>query len=210
MSSRKMNLEWRYATKIFDPQKTVSDENIKLLFETLRMSPSSFGLQPYKILVIKDIDVRKKLKEYTWNQNQVVDASHLLVFCSYKNIDGSMLNTHIENIATTRKLDIAAVEPYKNRILGFLKEKNEADVAAWTTRQAYLALGFLMSACAELEIDSCPMEGFEPDRYDEILQLNEQGLKSDFVFAMGYRSKDDAYQYLKKVRKTEEDLFEWR
>ena len=199
------DLNWRYATKKFDSTKKISDEDLKIIKESLRLVPSSYGLQPLKFLLIENPSIRQQLKEKSFNQSQIMDASHLFVICSLTEITEDYIDNHIQNMANIRS--ISGFGNYvKNQILPL---KNEY-VAEWNAKQAYIAIGQLLHTCATLRIDATPMEGFEKEAYDEILNLKKQGLQSVLVCPIGYRSEEDSNQFLKKVRRSQESLFEIR
>ncbi len=201
------NRNWRYATKKFDRNKQVSDENLELLLEATRLSASSYGLQPYHVFVITDKEIREKLKPVSWGQSQITDASHLLVFAGVTNFDASLIDDYLMNVSQTRNIPETHLKEYgdfmKSNILDLPSETKQT----WAAKQVYLALGNVMQAAAELQIDTCPMEGFEAEKYDEILNLNEKGLSTVLVLPVGYRAEEDDTQHLPKVRKTKEELF---
>ncbi len=202
------NLNWRYATKKFDTTKKISKDDLDKLMEAVRLSVSSYGLQLYKVLVVEDNKVKEKLKAAAWNQTQLTDASNIFVFCNYADVKAEHIDEYIDNVAKTRNMEVKDLVQYadimKNTVLGLDIETK----ANWTARQTYIALGTLLDACAELRIDACPMEGFDNAQFDEILGLKEKGLKSAVIAAVGYRSDEDPYQHLTKVRKSKKDLFE--
>ncbi|CAM4043275.1 NAD(P)H-dependent oxidoreductase [Gillisia limnaea] len=200
-------LNWRYATKIFDTSKKVSEEDLEELLEAIQLSASSYGLQPYEIFVIKNAELRNKLQSAAFDQPQITDASHLLVFANLAEIDKSYVDGYLDNIAktrTTKRKDLAGLEEMlDNTVLKFSpEEKNQ-----WAANQTYIALGNLLSAAANFKIDACPMEGFEADKFDEILGLKEKGLTTAVVATIGYRSEEDQLQHAVKVRKSKEELF---
>ncbi len=199
------NLNWRYACKKFDPTKKISDELFDVILEALRLTPSSFGLQPWKFVVVKDEQKREELVSASWNQQQVKDASHLIVLCAPKSIDVNFIEDFIADTARTRGVDVSELEGFK-KMLMMIPNKSPEDQMIWAKNQIYIALGNLMTTCAELKIDSCPMEGFKPAKYDEILGLDKYNLKSVLVCPVGYRHPDDKYQGLKKVRFAKKDL----
>jgi len=172
------------------------------------LSSSSYGLQLYKVLIIENPAIRAELQPASWGQSQVVDASHLFVFANNTDVQESHIDHYLETIAQTRGISMEAVKGYgdfmKNSLVGLPQEKK----AIWTSKQTYLALGNLLNAAAELKIDVTPMEGFLPEKYNEILGLNALGFNASLVAAVGYRHEDDATQYLAKVRKSTEELFE--
>jgi nitroreductase len=194
-------LAWRYATKRFDPTKKISHKDWHTLEESLRLSPSSFGLQPWRFLVIKTPEVRKQLQPNSWNQPQVVDASHLIVIAAKKDVTHLDVDTFLASISETRNVPVAALQDYGNMMKGFLDNLvAQGACEAWSTRQAYLALGMLLSTAALLKIDTCPLEGINPTAYDEILKLHESGYSTKVACALGYRSSEDAAASYTKVR----------
>lgn len=203
-------LKWRYATKKFDPNKKVSAEQLEQLKEAIQLSASSYGLQSYKILIIENKATREALQAASWGQAQIVDASHLFIFCHDKTVGPEAVDTYLQNVANTRALDITSLAGYGDFMKMKIAEKSAEEVVNWTARQTYIALGNLLAACAELKIDSCPMEGFDPSEYDKILNLSAQNLSAAVVATIGYRSEEDQTQYYPKVRKSLEDLFEVR
>lgn len=202
------DLKWRYATKQFDKTKKIPDEEMKKLMEVVRLSPSSYGLQLYKVLIIEDPEIREKLKAASWNQNQITDSSALIVFCNYKDVNESHIDDFIRLKCETENQDFNKLKGYsdfmKSKVSGMTKPEKDN----WTKRQTYIALGFLLTACADLKIDACPMEGFEKNKYDEILRLSEQNLSASVIASIGYRSQSDNLQFLPKVRKPINELFE--
>lgn len=201
-------LNWRYATKKFDPTKKVTPEDLDKIKEVLRLSASSYGLQPLKYLIIENPDIREKLKVHSWGQSQVTDASHLIVFCSFVDIQDKHIDHHIENTAAIRSSDPEKLSGYGSFVKKKLAALEIEEKSNWNSKQAYIALGQLMLACALMGIDSTPMEGFEPEEYDKILGLTERNLHAVLVMPIGYRHPEDTAQFNKKVRKTTEDLFE--
>lgn len=202
------NLEWRYATKKFDTQKKVSPEDLEKIKEAIQLSASSYGLQLYKVLIIEDEETRERLKPASWGQSQITDASHLLVFCNYAKVSNEQIDEFIELKARVQGIAVDNIKGYGEFIKGKLAEQSPLQVDHWTARQTYIALGNLLAACAELKIDACPMEGFEPEKYNEILGLTEKGLSAAVIATIGYRSEEDQTQHAKKVRKPLELLFE--
>lgn len=201
------NRTWRYATKKFDNTKQVSDEDMETLLEAIRLTASSYGLQPYKVYVITDQETKSKLRPVSWNQSQLEDASHILVFANQTDFGEELVDEYIENMSTIRNIPLENLKPYtemmKNNLVGLPKEAKEV----WTANQVYIALGNALQAAAELEIDTTPMEGFDSAEYNKILGLSEQNLNASVVLAVGYRSEEDATQHYAKVRKSKEELF---
>lgn len=199
--------KWRYATKKMDASKKVSDADFQLLMEAIQLSTSSYGLQPYVVFNIVDPEVRKQIQPAAWNQSQIVDASHLLVFANILDFGATEIENYIKNLVDTRQIPYESVKGYedfmKMKITELPKEKRDI----WTAKQTYLALGNLLNAAAELKIDVTPMEGFEPEKVNEILKLNEKNLNASLIAAIGYRSEEDATQHYAKVRKPLNQLF---
>jgi nitroreductase len=201
------NQNWRYATKKFDASKKVSAKDIEILKEAIRLSSSSYGLQPYKVLIIENPELRAKLKLAAWNQSQITDASHLIIFANILNIGDEEINSYIKNIVQTRNIPLEKIEGYGNFMKSKISTLPLQDRDNWTSKQTYLALANLLNAAADLHIDVTPMEGFERDAIDEILNLKAQGLTVSLIATVGYRHEDDATQHLKKVRKSNSELF---
>ena len=200
-------LNWRYATKKFDASKQLSKDQLNAVLESIRLSPSSYGLQPYQVLVIKNHEIREKLKEASWGQSQITDASELIVFCRYTNLIEQHVTDFIEHTANTRGIDKEQLAAYEGMISGSLKQLDDAAKATWAAKQCYIALGVLLTSCATFNIDACPMEGFDAKKYDEILGLTSKGVASVVIATIGFRSADDKHQGEKKVRKSNENLF---
>lgn len=202
------HLNWRYATKQFDSAKEVALQDIEKIKDAIRLSASSYGLQLYKVLVIKDLELRQQLKTASWNQPQITDASHLFVFCNYTLVQDNHVDEYLNLAAEARQSSPEAVKEYGRVIKEKIKTLPDSERHHWTVRQTYLALGNLLNACAELKIDSCPMEGFDNNRYNELLNLTEQGLNAAVIAPVGYRSVNDKTQHYPKVRRPAEQLFE--
>ena len=204
------NLKWRYATKHFDPTKKVKNQDLKNLKEAVQLSVSSYGLQLYKVLVVEDKDLREKLKPVSWGQNQITDASHLIVFCNYTNVEDKHIDNYLKLTATSNGISTDSLNGYGDFMKGKISEMDNDEVENWTRRQTYLAMGNLLNACAELKIDACPMEGFEAEKYNDILGLTKHNLNAAVIAPIGYRSKNDNTQFRPKVRKSLTELFETR
>ncbi len=194
-------LNWRYATKAYDTNKKLNSEQINNLLEIVRLSPSSYGLQPYKIIHVKNPEIREKLKTASWGQGQITDASDLLVFSVATNIDNVYVDDFIKLVSTTRNVDIEHLTEYANMIKGAIVSKDENEKTSWAAKQAYIALGLLLEAAAMENIDATPMEGFNTQAYNEILGLDDLKLTSVVVCALGYRDEKDEYINMEKVRK---------
>ncbi|MCK0107900.1 NAD(P)H-dependent oxidoreductase [Flavobacteriaceae bacterium S0825] len=202
------NLKWRYATKKFDTSKKVSSNDLQKLKEAVQLSVSSYGLQLYKVLIIENSEIREQLKPVSWNQSQITDASHLFVFCNYTDATPDAIDDFIKQTAETRNLDLERLNGYGDFIKEKLNEKIPEEKTGWLKSQTYLALGNLLNACAELKIDACPMEGFEPEAYNKILGLEQQGLNAAVIAPIGYRHDKDHTIGQQKVRKPMDVLFE--
>ena len=202
------NQNWRYATKKFDATKKVSTEDLETLKKAIQLSSSSYGLQLYKVFIIENPEVRAQLQPVSWGQSQIVDASHLLVFANIVNVQESHIDAYVQNIADTRGLSVEDLKGYSDFMKSKIVPLPVELKAVWTSKQTYLALGNLLNAAAELKIDVTPMEGFEPEKYNEILGLDKLGLNASLVAAIGYRHEEDATQHYAKVRKPIEELFE--
>lgn len=202
------NLQWRYATKKFDASKKVSFDDLQKLKEAVQLSVSSYGLQLYKVLIIENSEIREQLKPESWNQHQITDASHLFVFCNYTEATPKAIDDYIKHTAETRNIDAEKLNGYGDFIKSKLAEKSQEEIKSWLKTQTYLALGNLINACAELKIDACPMEGFEPEAYNKILGLDKQGLNAAVIAPIGYRHPEDHTIGQQKVRKPMELLFD--
>ena len=208
MNNCRENQNWRYATKKFDATKKVSTEDLETLKKAIQLSSSSYGLQLYKVFIIENPEVRAQLQPVSWGQSQIVDASHLLVFANIVNVQESHIDAYVQNIADTRGLSVEDLKGYSDFMKSKIVPLPVEQKAVWTSKQTYLALGNLLNAAAELKIDVTPMEGFEPEKYNEILGLDKLGLNASLVAAIGYRHEEDATQHYAKVRKPIEELFE--
>ena len=200
-------LRWRYAVKKFDPSRRIPAATWDALEDVLRLSPSSFGLQPWRFVVVQDKALRETLRAASWNQAQITEASHLVVFAARRGIDVADVERFVESIAQARGVTRQALDGYAKAMTGFVSAPPpHVHLDTWTSRQTYIALGFFLEACALLGVDACPMEGFEPPKYDEILGLGEQGYTAVAVAAAGYRSAEDRFGGLAKVRFPREDV----
>ena len=201
------NQNWRYATKKFDATKKISDADLAFLKEAIRLSSSSYGLQPYKVFIVENPELRTKLVAASYGQAQVADASHLLVFANELNFGAAGIDQFVTTICKTRELPLEAIQGYVDYMKGNITGLPEEVRNIWTSKQTYLALGNLLNAAAELKIDVTPMEGFIPAQVNEILGLDKLGLNASLLAPIGYRHEEDATQHYKKVRKSNEELF---
>ncbi len=200
-------LRWRYATKKFDPTRKIPAPLWQALESALVLSPSSFGLQPWRFIVVNDPAVRQQLRAASWNQPQITDASHMVVFAIKKDLNASDVERFTRRIAEVRGVSVESLDQYKQVMLGFVGQAGKGlDINAWSARQVYLALGVFLTTAAVLGIDACPMEGIDPDAYDKILGLDRQAHHAVAVATAGYRAADDAYAKLPKVRYAPEDV----
>lgn len=193
-------LSWRYATKKFDPAKKLSDADLEELTNVLRLSPSSYGIQPWKFLIISDPAIRSELRKAAWDQAQITDASHLVVLCAKTTLRKEDIDEYIAHIATTRGIGSDALTPLHDMIMGSLSRQTPEGITGWNQKQVYIALGLLLSAAAQKQIDSCPMEGFDATAFDNILGLSAQGLTATVLCPLGYRAADDTAAQHGKVR----------
>lgn len=196
-------LAWRYATKKFDPAKKLSADQIELIKESLRLSPSSFGIQPWKFYYIKNSDVRAKIREIS-GQPQMTDASDLFVCASRINLRAEDVAAYVKDIAATRDIPEAGLGKSKKMMTGFIEGKTSEWLDEWSARQVYIALGFGLMAAAQNDIDACPMEGFDVEKVDVLIGADKDGYSSRAMLAVGFRAADDAAASFKKVRFSEE------
>ena len=203
----KMN--WRYACKSFDSTKKVSKEDLNKILESLRLSASSFGLQLWKFIVIENQKIQDSLVEHSWNQQQVAQASHVILFCRPKSIDDSFVDKYVADIAKTRGEEVESLKGYSDMMKGFIARKDERAQGEWMKNQLYIALGNLLTTAAIMDIDTCAMEGIIPSKWDEVLGLADKNLTSVVACPIGFRSSDDKYANSAKVRFPMEDVVEF-
>ncbi|MCB9188705.1 MAG: NAD(P)H-dependent oxidoreductase [Flavobacteriales bacterium] len=195
-------LKWRYATKKFDPNKSVPNDTLKRILEAGSLTATSLGLQAIKIIRVESPEIRKALLPHCYNQHQIVDASDLLIICAHISVGEEHINEYIERIAKTRNQNISDLNGFKNMISNFVDGFDSLEpMQEWLARQTYITLGTLLTACALEQIDSCPMEGFKPKEISEVLDLESLGLYPTLLLPIGYRSEEDKNQHLIKVRK---------
>lgn len=200
------SLKWRYATKVFDNTKKITDTDLEEIIEAFRLSPSSFWLQPWKLIIVKDEKKRQELLPNSWNQSQVVDASHLLVLSRVENAWNELVDSYLDDMVKTTWATRENLKWYEDMMKWFLANLNLEQKNAWADRQVMIASWILHSLLAEKRIDSCPMEWFDRAKYNEILWLSEKWLSSVLVIPVWYRSADDKYASRPKVRYKKEDL----
>lgn len=199
-------LNWRYATKKFDENSLLPEVKIDVLKQAFNLTATSYGLQPLRLLVIQNKELQKKLKTYSFNQQQVSTASHVLVICIEDKIDKSFIEAYFKRVKHIRETPAEILDPFKDFLIGDFAEKTTEEIHSWAKNQAYLALGTLLTVCATEGIDACPMEGFEPEKYDKLLELDSRNLKSVLVLPVGKRAKDDMFSEFKKVRRPLDDV----
>lgn len=204
------NLEWRYATKRFDTTRKISREELDLLKRSIQLTPSPYGLQLYKVIIIAEQELKEMLKPVSWHQHQITECSHLFIFCNYATVKDEYVDEYIHTRSGILHIDSGQSATRGAFMKGKIAEKTPEQKTNWLKNQTYLALGNLLGACADLKIDACPMEGFEPEHYNRILGLEESGLNACVIAATGYRSTEDQTQHHLKVRKSTELLFEER
>lgn len=202
-------LAWRYATKKFDPAKAIAPELWSALEESLVLTPSSYGLQPWKFLVVTSPEIKEQLKPLSWNQAQVTDCSHYVVFTIKKNLTDADVDRFVARTAEVRSVPVDSIAGYRNMMVSdVVYGARSFNVNEWATRQTYIALGNFMTSAALLGIDTCPMEGIEPVKYDKALNLYDSGYATVVACAAGYRADDDKYADLAKVRFAKSDVVE--
>lgn len=201
------SMKWRYACKKFDPSKKLEEEEVETLLESLRLTASSYGLQPWKFVLVKDEKLREELVPACYGQNQVKDASDLIVLCAKTDLDEAHVDAYLADMAKTQGSELKQLEGFKKMLMMAVGKPDEQKLE-WAKKQLYIALGTLLTVCAELKIDSCPMEGFKPAQVDKILGLGEKNLKSVLICPVGHRSDDDHYTSRSKVRFAKDEVIE--
>lgn len=194
-------LKWRYAAKKFDPEKLLPANKLEVLKKAFNLTATSYGLQPLKLIVVQDKDLQERLMKASYNQKQVSTASHVLIICIERSVDKDFINKYFKYVQDVRKTPDEILHPFRESLIGDFEQKPSDEVKIWATHQAYLVMGTLLTVCAVEEIDSCPMEGFEPEKYREILELEKYGLDAVLALPVGYRAADDFFASLKKVRR---------
>jgi len=208
MSDLLKDMNWRYATKKYDASKVVPTEKLERILEAIRLAPTSSGLQPFEVLVVTNPEVREKIKAVAWNQAQITDSSHLLVFAAWDDITAERVNMMFDLTNKQRGMVNEGWEAYRQQLLSIVAARGTQVNAQSAARQAYIALGFAMLAAASERVDSTPMEGFDPAAVDEILDLKSRGLRSVVMLPLGYRAQEgDWLVDLVKVRRSNADLF---
>lgn len=199
-------LQWRYATKKFDKTRILPEDKLTILKNAFNLTATSYGLQPIKMLVIKDKELQMKLVEHSLNQKQVGTASHVLVLCIEKEVGKKFIQEYFKRVQKIRETPDEIINPFRDFLIKDFSEKEKTEIAEWATKQAYLALGTLLTVCATEGIDACPMEGFLPEKYEDLLNLDQKNLKPVLVLPVGYRANDDMFSEFKKVRRPLSDV----
>jgi len=207
MSTLLDNLNWRYATKKFDATKKISSEDLNTLKEAVRLAASSYGLQPYKVVIVENPEIREQLKAAAYGQTQITDSSQLFIFANDLNAGPESVAAYIQNISETRGIPTEALGGFADMMNGVISNLSQDAKNIWTAKQTYIALGTLLAAAAELKIDATPMEGFNAAAFNEILGFDKLGLNASVIATVGYRHTEDDTQHYKKVRKSHEELF---
>ena len=201
------NLEWRYAAKRMNGQK-IPAEKLENILKAIQLAPTSIGLQPFTVFVVEDEKLKAKMAPAIYNQPQITEGSHVLVFAAWKEYSKENVDKYLNNIASVRGIPVDSLGGLRNMIDGAISGKTPEQLLNWNARQAYIALGTGVAAAAEEHVDSTPMEGFNPDALDEVLGLQGKGLRSTVVLALGYRdSEKDYLSSSAKVRRKKEELF---
>jgi nitroreductase len=200
------SLQWRYATKKFDTTKTLTSQQINILKEAFNLTATSYGLQPIKMVIIQNKELQKKLVSHSMNQQQVGDASHVLVLCVQNKLTTHDVENYFNLVKESRNTPDEILNPFKEYLKESLPSKSNDEIFSWAKNQAYLALGNLLTVAAIEQIDACPMEGFDPEKYSEILQLEAHSIFPVLVLPIGFRANDDYMKDLAKIRKKTTDM----
>lgn len=198
-------LQWRYAVKRFDPSRRIDAATWQAIEASLVLTPSSFGLQPWKFVVVESESIKSQLTALSWNQTQPRDCSHMVVLASLRAVDTDYVDRFLNEVARQRSLDVETLAGYRKVVLGFV-EATRGKHDTWSAHQAYIALGQLMATAAHLGVDACPMEGIEPSKYDTLLGLDDSPYATRVACALGYRHAEDGYASNTKVRFAANDV----
>jgi nitroreductase / dihydropteridine reductase len=199
-------LHWRYATKKFDTSKALPAEDLEYILAAGNLAATSYGLQPFNIIVVTDEAKKQALMGHAYNQPQVGENAALIVLAARTDVDATFIATYTARIESERGLPAGSIDGYKDMMTGHLTSLPEEVRLVWAQKQAYIALGTMMVAAAEKQVDSCPMEGFDPAKFDEVLGLTDMNLHATIVLPIGYRSSADETAQYKKVRRALEDI----
>jgi len=195
-------LNWRYATKKFDTSEELPEADLNYILEAGNLAATSYGLQPFGLVVVTDQTKKDALKEAAFGQEHVAENSALVVVCARTDVDADYIKEYVNRVETERGMDSGALEGFQEMMIGDITNRDETNVLTWSQKQAYIVLGTMMVAAGEKMVDGCPMEGFDPNKFNEILDLKEHKLHASALFAVGYRSLEDETQNYKKVRRT--------
>jgi nitroreductase/dihydropteridine reductase len=199
------SLQWRYATKKFDSQKSLDKSQLEVLAQAFNLTATSYGLQPCRLVIVQDQDLKDKMVPLSYGQLQVKDASAVLVICTTA-VDANYVKDYFSIVKKERNTPDEVIQPFQDFLTNTFSKKEVVETEQWAKNQAYLILGNLLTVCAQQQIDSCPMEGFVPEEIDQLLGLQEKGLKSTLLLPVGHRSDDDAMSQLKKVRRPQQEM----
>ena len=200
------SLRWRYATKKFDATKMLSDEQVTAILDAGNLAPTSYGLQPFKFVVIQEKTLQEKLITSSYGQRQVADASHVIIIATRSDVDEDYVSRYVDLMESERGLDGGSLDQYKAVMTGAVSGMTPDTLQAWATKQAYIALGTMMVACGAMEIDACPMEGFVSSEYNELLGFGKMNLSAAVVLPVGFRAEDDKAGQYKKVRQPLDEI----
>jgi nitroreductase/dihydropteridine reductase len=195
------SLKWRYAVKKFDTERMLSSKQVDMVKKAFNLTATSYGLQPITMVIVANKELQNQLVPHSFDQKQVAQASHVLVICIENEVDGDYISSYFRQVKRVRGVSNEILDPFKDALIDDFSKKDIQEIKDWSKNQAYLALGNLLTVCAMEKIDACPMEGFVPEAYDDLLELEKKGLTSVLVLPIGYRSKDDVFATFKKVRK---------
>jgi nitroreductase len=206
MSEYEQPYLWRYATKKFDPTKKVSEQDLQTILESVRFAPSSYGIQPWKFYLVESPEVRVKLWELSYKQNQVQDASHLLILSHRVSIEEKDIDAYISDIKETRGVSDEDISGYRGLMMGVVQNLSPEASGVWASKQVYLAVGFVLATLAQMHIDACPMEGFDASAVSDVIGATQEGYRASILLPFGYRAEDDSCATLKKVRFSQEKI----
>lgn len=201
-------LAWRYATKEFDNQNILPEDKIEILAQSFNLTATSYGLQPIQLKIVQSKELQKQMQAFSMNQVQVSTASHILVFCIENELDEDFINNYFEIMRGVRGTNTPEIDEYNQILIDRFSSKAKEEIKLWSTKQAYIALGNLMTVCAIEGIDACPMEGFLPKKIDELLNLTKENLSSVLMLPVGKRAKSDSSATSKKVRRPLKSIVE--
>ena len=195
------SLKWRYAVKKFDVTRMLSNEQVDTVKRAFNLTATSYGLQPISLVIVANKELQSQLVPHSFDQQQVAQASHVLVICVENKVDDNYISNYFKQVKRIRGVSSAVLDPFKDALIDDFSKKEVQEIKDWSKNQAYLAMGNLLTVFAAEKIDACPMEGFVPEAYDDVLGLEKKGLTSVLVMPIGYRAKDDVFATFKKVRK---------